>query len=147
MLKLPCKPLDTHAKLPEYGTEGAACFDFYARIPFGSWVSLAHGERASIGTGIAVAVPEGYVLYLFSRSGHGAKHGVRLGNCVGVIDSDYRGEIKLIITNDGQDTFEVHDGERFAQGMLMPYPKVVVAWTAELPATKRGAGGLGSTGR
>ena len=142
------KLLYPDSKLPVYATPGSACFDLHAHvsvpIPFNA------GSQWVIGTGLSVEVPEGYVLLLFSRSGHAAKHGMRLGNCVGVIDSDYRGEVSIILTMDDNlgldNVVEIRPGDRIAQGMLVPIPKVSFTIVDEVSPTTRGAGGFGSTG-
>lgn len=132
---------------PVYATEGAACFDLQSNEKF---VQIRPGESAAVGTGTYVEVPDGHVMLVFSRSGHGFKHGVRLSNCVGVIDSDYRGEIKVKLHNDGLVPFEVSHGERIAQGMILPVPRVHTfeqVSLEDLSKTERGEGGFGSTGQ
>lgn len=134
-------------KLPKYATDGSGCFDIYAY--HGGWVD-AHYPTDVFQTGIKVEVPEGHVLLIFSRSGQGFKDDVRLANCVGVIDSDYRGEIKVKLTLDGDaaSRFSVHEGQAIAQGMIVPIPKVEweVVEESQLSLTERGSGGFGSTG-
>ncbi len=106
---------------------------------------------AVINTGLAFEVPEGYVMMVYSRSGHGFKNGVRLANCVGVIDSDYRGELLVKLTKDvtsfNSNPFPIKNGDRIAQAMLIPVPQVTFTQVSELSETKRGDGGGGSTGR
>ena len=138
------KKLHEDAKMPEYATEGAAAFDLFA---CGESVQFAkRGESMVFSTGIACAVPAGFVMLVFSRSGHGFKHGVRLANCVGVIDSDYRGEIKVKLTCDGDKAVTFKPGDRVAQAMIVPCPKVTLLEVEELDETERGEGGFGSTG-
>lgn len=135
------KKLIDDAQMPTYGTTGAACFDLYAC----KWALVEPGEVRIIKTGLSVEVPEGYAMMLYSRSGHG-KVGVTLANSVGVIDSDYRGEVCVMLTNQGDTVFEVNAGDRVAQGMIIPVQQVVFE-EGELSDTERGAGGFGSTGK
>lgn len=135
------KKLDGAAVMPTYATPGAACFDLYSARK----VMVRAEDMQSVGTGIAVEVPEGYALMLYSRSGHGVKR-VSLANSVGVIDSDYRGEIKALIKNDGFFAMEIHPGDRIAQGMIIPVNQVIFE-EGELSDTERGTGGFGSTGK
>lgn len=139
-LEVKIKRLSWDAKIPQYATKGAACFDIYTNVG---------GVVGRIGrvfsTGLSFEVPEGYVLLIYSRSGHGFKHNVRLSNCVGVIDSDYRGELKVKLTSDTLD-YEVKDGDAIAQGMLVKLDQVQFAVTENLSETERGSNGFGSTG-
>jgi dUTP pyrophosphatase len=133
------------AKIPTHATLGAAGFDFYA-IDAGQ---ISYGSPVIFGTGVAMAIPENYVLLLFSRSGHGFKENIRLSNCTGVIDSDYTGEIKVKLTMDfpsWQSSFTVDKGDRIAQGVILPIPKIWFNLVDTLPQTLRGDAGLGSTG-
>ena len=131
------------AKLPTYSTEGAAAFDFYAT----ETLQIREGWPATFSTGLKAEVPEGYVLLLFSRSGHGFNKGIRLVNCVGVIDSDYRGEIKIKRTADATGGGLIQEGDRIAQGLLVEIPRVQIEEVEKLSETRRGEGGFGSTGR
>lgn len=138
------------AHVPTYGTSGAACFDFYADMPAFKDVPLYvdEGFPVVVSTGIKMEVPDGHVLLVFSRSGHGFKYDVRLANCVGVIDSDYRGTIMVKLTADAAGSFEALElkhHSRIAQGMIIPYEQVEFE-EAVLSTTTRGAGGFGSTG-
>lgn len=142
-LPVKIKLLGDSAKVPTYGTDGAACFDLYAA----DTVAIAPGRATTVKTDVAFEVPEGYVMMVYSRSGHGYKHGVRLVNSVGVIDSDYRGEVVARLHNDGRDTYVVELGERVAQAMIVPVPRVEFQVVEELSATGRGEGGFGSTGK
>lgn len=141
-MKIKVKKLDPAAVLPTYATAGASCFDIRTiesgKVP-------AHGVRR-FRTGLAFEVPDGYVLKVYSRSGHGFNHGLRLSNVVGVIDSDYRGEVIIGITNDSSIPFEFEPGDRIAQGMIVPAPQVELIEADSLSETARGAGGFGSTG-
>jgi dUTP pyrophosphatase len=133
---------DKDAVVPVYGSNGAVCFDFYATST--SWV--AHYDSAVFSTGLEMEVPEGYGLFIFSRSGHGFNDDVRLGNCVGVIDPDYRGEVKIKLAADkGPKLFK--KGDRIAQGCILPVPKVTFNVVEKLSDTVRGSGGFGSTDR
>lgn len=149
-MNLQFKKLLTAATKPQYATKGAACFDLHAVL---EGDHLQHGlsvypdKSEVIRTGLAFEVPQGHVMLIFSRSGHGFKNGVRLSNAVGVIDSDYRGEVKVALHNDSDLTFKVAHGDRIAQAMVIPVPVVTLEEVEELSATGRGTGGLGSTGR
>lgn len=136
-----CKLRDD-AIVPVYGTEGAACFDLHT-VDGGTVEPLgAH----TFGTGLSFEIPEGHVMLVFSRSGHGFKNGLRLSNCVGVIDADYRGEVKVRIHNDTPIAFGFEPGDRVAQAMVIPAQKVKLTTVTQLSNTERGAGGFGSTG-
>ncbi len=143
MEKIGFKKLHENALKPTYATEGAACFDLYAMEHIGP----INAPR-TVRTGIAFEVPAGYVMLIFSRSGHGFKNCVRLANCVGVIDSDYRGEVMVKLTRDEGPslTLEVRAGDRIAQAMLVPVFRPELEERDDLSATARGEGGFGSTG-
>lgn len=149
---LKLKRLSASATLPRYATDGAACFDLCAdaanwsanHCAFG--VEIRSGESVTFKTGLAFEVPEGHVMLVFSRSGHGFNHGVSLANCVGVIDSDYRGEVMVKLTADKRGGLTVHMGDRIAQAMVLPIPRVALEEVDALSDTARGTGGLGSTG-
>jgi len=130
------------AKAPTYATDGSACFDFYSR----SYAKVAHQQSHFFNTGVSVEVPEGHVMLIFSRSGHGFNHTTRLVNCVGVIDSDYRGAVAVKLINDGGPPLEIRPGDRIAQGMIVPFPRVAFEVVSQLEGTERGSGGFGSTG-
>jgi dUTP pyrophosphatase len=130
------------AQIPRYATAGAACFDFHAV----ERVEIPPTFAVTIRTGLAPEIPPGKVMKIYSRSGHGFKSGIRLSNCVGVIDSDYRGEIMVRLHNDGDHTFIVEVGDRIAQGGIEDAPQVEIIEAFEMSATDRGAGGFGSTG-
>jgi dUTP pyrophosphatase len=132
-------------KTPSYATKGAACFDISAYLHVGSCINVVDSE--AIETGLQVEVPEGWVMFIFSRSGHGFKDDVRLANCVGVIDSDYRGELKVKLTNDSKKkNFIVNHGDRIAQALLVPVMQFNFEQVDILSETDRGTGGFGSTG-
>tara|TARA_R110002051_G_scaffold34046_1_gene75782 strand:- start:25045 stop:25500 length:456 start_codon:yes stop_codon:yes gene_type:complete len=134
-------------QLPAYETDGSAGMDVRAAVPEGEPMVLAPGARAMVPTGLSVAIPQGYEIQVRPRSGLAAKHGLTCLNTPGTIDSDYRGEIKVILVNLGQEAFTIQRGERIAQLVLAPVTRL--AWQAvdSLDETARGAGGFGSTGR
>lgn len=136
-------------KVPTYATDGSGCFDIYAdEIVENAWGShtVRNDNPVVVDTGLSFEIPEGYVLLVFSRSGHGFKNNVQLANSVGVLDSDYRGwlMVKLIAGYKGE--LLVKKGDRIAQGMIIPYPKIQFVVTDELSTTERNTGGFGSTG-
>lgn len=132
---------------PEYATDGSAAVDLRAALDEGEVVTIAPGERALIPTGLAISPESSDVVGIIAgRSGLGVKKGVTLSNCIGVIDSDYRGEICVALINHGSEPFEVHRGDRIAQMMFMPVLHASFLPTDELDETERGAGGFGHTG-
>ena len=132
--------------LPKFATPGSAAMDLLACID--SPVTLAPGARQTVPTGIAIALPSAdFVALVFARSGLGIKQGVCLSNGVGVIDSDYRGEISVGLVNLSQDSYTIQPGDRIAQLMVTPVVRPVLVQAEELDETDRGAGGFGSTGR
>ncbi len=133
--------------LPAYETLGAAGMDVRAAVPEGEPVVLAPGQRAMVPTGLSVDIPEGYEIQIRPRSGLAAKHGLTCLNAPGTIDSDYRGELKVILINHGAEAFTIARGERIGQMVLAPVTRIVWAEVDSLPDTARGAGGFGSTGR
>ena len=126
------------AKMPTRATDGSACLDICASAP----ATVHAGEAAPVSTGLHMQIEPGWCMLLFSRSGHG----IRLANSVGVIDSDYRGEIIVGLRNDTWTRFDVKPGDRIAQALLVPVHEVEMIEVAELSETVRGTGGLGSTG-
>lgn len=134
-------------ELPVYETSGSAGMDVRAAVAEGAPVTLKPGERALVPTGLSVAIPEGYEIQVRPRSGLAAKHGVTCLNTPGTIDSDYRGEIKVILINLGAEPFKVLRGERIAQLVLAPVTRLGWREVDALDETARGAGGFGSTGR
>ena len=130
-------------ELPDYATAGAAGMDVLAAED----VTIAPGARHAVATGLAVAIPEGFEIQVRPRSGLALKHGITVPNTPGTIDSDYRGEVKVILINLGAERFAVARGERIAQ--LVPAPVLRAQFTEEmsLAETARGSGGFGSTGR
>ena len=131
--------------LPYYATPGSAAMDLHACLD--GPVVIPAGGRSVIPTGIAIALPSpDYVALVFARSGLGIKHGVAPANCVGVIDSDYRGEVMVGLQNSGNSDFTVQPGDRIAQLMVTPVVQATIQMVDELDETQRGAGGFGSTG-
>ena len=146
MNKLKIKLKSPDVKPPTYSTDGAGCFDIRAHMGGDYEVFVSKNDPITFGTGLFFEVPKGKVMLVFSRSGHGFKSDVRLANCVGVIDSDYRGELMVKLTNDGEDDLVVNEGDRIAQAMLIDVEQVQFEIVEELSDTERGTGGLGSTG-
>jgi|SRR5512139_3014852 dUTP pyrophosphatase len=128
--------------LPAYATPGAAGMDVLAAED----VTLAPGARHAVATGFAVAIPEGYEIQVRPRSGLALKHGISVANAPGTVDSDYRGELKVILINHGGEPFPIHRGDRVAQLVLAPVVQAAWEQVAELDDTARGSGGFGSTG-
>ena len=133
--------------LPAYETTGSAGMDLRAAVAEFEPVILAPGERRLIPTGLKIALEPGYEAQVRPRSGLALKHGVTCLNSPGTIDSDYRGEVGVILINHGQIPFEIQRGERIAQMVIAPYAQAVMAEVEALDETARGAGGFGSTGR
>ena len=149
-MELKIKPLSpkigTDIPLPRFATAGAACMDLCACVD--EAVTLNAGERRLVPTGIAIALPSPeYVALVFARSGLGIKKGVCLSNGVGVIDSDYRGEIAVGLVNLSAEDYTVQPGDRIAQLMVVPVVQPTISLVPELDDTDRGSGGFGSTGR
>ena len=137
--------IGTDIPLPYYATPGSAAMDLHACLE--EAVTIPARGRTVIPTGIAIALPSpDYVALVFARSGLGIKHGVAPSNCVGVIDSDYRGEIMVGLQNSGETDFTIQPGDRIAQLMVVPVVQAQVRMTDELDETQRGTGGFGSTG-
>lgn len=147
VLTLQICPLERAGKkpaLPAYQTDGAAAQDLHAFLPEGD-MTVEPGARALIPTGLTMAVPRGFGGFVLARSGLAAKSGIALANGVGLIDSDYRGEVKVAVVNLSDKPFTVRDGDRIAQFLLLPTPLFRVLETEALEETARGAGGFGST--
>jgi dUTP pyrophosphatase len=144
-LRVHVRRLRGDAALPAYMTEGAAGLDLAASLD--APLLLAPGERALVPTGIALAIPAGHEGQVRPRSGLAARHGVTCLNSPGTVDSDYRGEVKVLLVNLGREPFEVTPGLRIAQLVIAPVTRAEVVEVAELPPTDRGAGGFGSTDR
>jgi len=139
------KKLNENAKIPTSGSTYAAGYDLYACLD--EPITIEPHTTKKVGTGIAVAVPNGYFGAIFARSGLASKQGLRPANCVGVADSDYRGEYIVALHNDGEVPQTVSNGDRIAQMVVMPYLPIEFEEVAELDETQRGAGGFGSTGK
>ena len=132
--------------LPFYATPGSAAMDLHACLD--EAVTIPAGGRRTVPTGIAIALPSAdYVALVYARSGLGIKHGVAPANCVGVIDSDYRGEIKVGLVNLSGKAYTIEPGERIAQLVITPVTQANIQLVDELDNTDRGAGGFGSTGK
>ncbi len=131
---------------PFYASEGAAAMDLHACVE--EAVTIPAGGRAVIPTGIAIALPSAdYVALVFARSGLGIKHGIAPANCVGVIDSDYRGEIMVGLQNSGVSDYTIQPADRIAQLMVTPVVQAKLSMVDDLDQTARGSGGFGSTGK
>ena len=141
-MELNIKKLSEDATIPTRGSEYAAGYDLYATAD----VSIDPGDTVKIGTGLAMEIPNGYFGAVFARSGLATKQGLRPANCVGVIDSDYRGELIVALFNDSVMLREIKKGDRIAQLVILPYFSYTFKEVDELSDTKRGEGGFGSTG-
>lgn len=130
--------------LPEYKTKGSSGIDLYANLD--NPVTINQFERVLIPTGIYVSIPEGYEGQIRARSGLALKHGITLANGVGTIDSDYRGEIKIILINLGNEPFVIEKGDRIGQLVILKYERVKLKLVDKLDETKRGKKGFGHTG-
>ncbi len=145
-MELKIKRLHPDAVIPQRATDGSAGMDLYAVLK--EPLTVAAGERVRIPTGIAIGLPSPETVALvFARSGLAVKHGLTLSNCVGVIDSDYTGEIQVGIINQSDTAYMVQPGERIAQLVITPVLQPTVVETDTLEKTARGDGGFGSTGR
>lgn len=133
--------------LPAYGTAGAAGMDLRAAVPDGQPLTLQPGARALVPTGLTIAVPPGFEAQVRPRSGLALKSGITCLNSPGTIDSDYRGEVGVILANLGSEPFVIRRGDRIAQMVIARYETVAWEEAASLDETARGAGGFGSTGR
>jgi|TARA_B110000438_G_C15326985_1_gene442019 dUTP pyrophosphatase len=144
MTKIQIKKLSNEVLTPKYATPGSSGMDIAAYIE--QDVIINPGEKALIPTGFSLSIPEGYEVQIRPRSGLAAKKGITVLNTPGTIDSDYRGEIKVILINLSQDMFYVKNGERIAQMVVCPIQQAIVEEVEDLSETNRGAGGFGSTG-
>lgn len=140
-MEVKIKKLSQDAILPRYATDGSGCFDLFYKEDYEEEFDLV----LEVSTGLSFEIPSGYVMLVFSRSGHGFKHDVRLSNCVGVIDSDYRGEVKVKLRGDDYNNLDFKYGDAVAQAMIVPVPKVSFIEVQTLSETARGEGGFGST--
>lgn len=137
-------PHNADLPLPTYETAQSAGMDLAAAIE--EPITLAPGSRVMVPTGLAIALPDGYEAQVRPRSGLAARNGVTVLNTPGTIDADYRGEVKVILINLGDETFEIERGMRIAQMVVSPVTQAAFSEAAELPETARGTGGFGSTG-
>ncbi len=145
-MKLKIKKLNENATLPKRATEGSAGMDLYACID--EEITLNPGDSTLVPTGFAMEIPSpDYVAYMFARSGLAIKHGITLCNCVGVIDSDYRGEVCVALCNMSKEPYTITPQERIAQLVISPVSLMPTVEVEELSDTKRGVGGFGSTGK
>jgi dUTP pyrophosphatase len=143
-VELACTKLRDGARVPTRANEGDAGLDLYAA----ERAILAPGDRASVATGIAIEIPPGHAGLVLPRSGLAARHGIALVNAPGLIDSGYRGEIRVLLLNtDRADPFEIEPGDRIAQLLVTPFAAADPVEVVELGATARGEGGFGSSGR
>jgi len=142
-LKIRIKKVDQSAIIPQYQSNEAAGFDLHS---LGKYV-LEPGERVLVSTGLAMALDKGYELQIRPRSGLAYKHGITVLNSPGTIDSDYRGEVKVLLINHSDNQFVVESGERIAQGVLQEVIHADIEIVEELDDTERGSGGFGSTGK
>ena len=145
MAKVLIKRLDPKVKLPAYKTEGASGMDLMAFI--NNTISLKPKTSTLVPTGLSVAFSKNFEIQIRPRSGLAAKNNISVLNTPGTIDSDYRGEIKVIIFNHGNNDFIINNGDRIAQMILTPVEKMEFEETKDLPETLRGEGGFGSTGK
>lgn len=144
-MKILFRKLREGAVIPSRGSEYAAGYDLYACLD--APVEIEPGTNKKIGTGLSIAVPEGYFGAVFARSGLATKEGLRPANCVGICDSDYRGEYIVPVYNDSPDTKIISGGDRIAQLVILPFMGADFEEADELPETGRGEAGFGSTGK
>lgn len=144
-MNIKVKKLNEKAKMPFRATNGSAGADLCACID--EDIVLEPKQRMLVPTGLAVEIPLGYGGFVFPRSSVASKFGVALSNCVGVIDADYRGEVKIAIINHGTEAYTISDGDRIAQLVILPVDMCEYSEDKELTDTQRGEGGFGSTGK
>ncbi|MDO4623578.1 MAG: dUTP diphosphatase [Eubacteriales bacterium] len=144
-MKINVKKLTETAKLPTRGSAYAAGYDLYADLE--NSVEIQPHTTCMVSTGLSMEIPEGYFGAIFARSGLASKEGLRPANCVGVVDSDYRGPFMIALHNDGEVNRTVEPQERIAQLVVMPFLPVEFETVDELQSTERGEGGFGSTGK
>ena len=145
MVKVLIKKLDSSVKLPSYKTSGASGMDLMAWLE--KPINLEPGKSCLVPTGLSVAFPKEYEIQIRPRSGLAAKNNISVLNTPGTIDSDYRGEVKIILFNHGNENFIINKNDRIAQMVLTPIIKMELDETSELPDSIRGEGGFGSTGK
>jgi len=142
-MDLPFQRLDPDAVLPEHAHPGDAGLDLRSAVD----VEVAPGERAMVPTGLAVAIPDGYAGFVLPRSGLASRQGLTMANAPGLIDAGYRGEVICAVVNlDRRETVKIARGDRIAQLVIVAVPEIAPALVDELPPSKRGQGGFGSTG-
>ena len=144
MIEIEIKLLNEFAKMPTRGSTYAAGFDLYAATNYE--IEIMPHETMKVDTGISMAIPEGYFGAIYARSGLATNKGLRPANCVGIIDSDYRGNVIVALHNDSNYIQKVGIGDRIAQLIISPCPEVELVSVLDLNSTDRGAGGFGSTG-
>jgi dUTP pyrophosphatase len=143
-VELKFRLLEPGAQLPAQATPGDAGLDLRAAEP----ASIGPSERAQIGTGVAVEIPPGHAGLVLPRSGLALRHGISMVNAPGLIDSGYRGELRVLLLNtDREHAFDIEPGDRIAQLLVVPFAEAIPVEVAELSDTERGIGGFGSTGR
>lgn len=140
------KKLTKNAKIPTHGSINAAGYDLYADLKGAEMIYINSHETVLVGTGLAVSIPKNTFLGIYPRSGLSSKKGLRPANCIGVVDSDYRGEIMIALHNDTDAKQSIKDGERIAQAILQIYIPIKFKEFEKLDDTERGEGGFGSTG-
>lgn len=142
-VEIKIKKIHIDAKTPTYATDGSGCFDIYAiKDDF-----VLPNCKVILPTGLLFEIPKNHVMLLFSRSSHGFGYDIRLGNCVGVIDSDFRGEVKVKLASDSSyQALKIKAGDRICQGLIIPFNKIEFVEVKKLSDTERGEGGFGSTG-
>jgi len=145
MIKVLIKKLNLKAQIPKYKTEGSSGMDLMALVE--NPIKIKPNESALIPTGISIAIPKDSEVQIRPRSGLAAKSSISVLNTPGTVDSDYRGEIKIILFNHGKEEFTVNNNDRIAQMVLMPILKIKFEEVEDLPTTLRGSGGFGSTGK
>ena len=145
MIKVIIKKLDSSVQLPTYKTDGASGMDLMAHIE--KSINLEPGKSCLVPTGLSVAFPKEYEIQIRPRSGLAAKNNISILNTPGTIDSDYRGEIKIILFNHGSENFIINNNDRVAQMVLTPVMEMELEEANELPKSVRGEGGFGSTGK
>ena len=145
-LNVKIKKLNKNAKIPTYGSQSSAGADLYAYIDNEEGITIEAGQTEFIHTGISIEFPDGYVALVYARSGLACKQGLAPANKVGVVDSDYRGEIIVALHNHSSIPRKIKNGERIAQMVFTPYYTADFTLTDELSNTERGTGGFGSTG-
>jgi dUTP pyrophosphatase len=141
-----CFPHAEGLDLPRYATEGAAGLDLMAALPENMPIILEKNARALVPTGLALHLPSGYEAQIRPRSGLALKHGITVLNSPGTVDSDFRGELQVLLVNLGSEPFRLERGQRIAQLVVAPVQQVVLVEVSHLEETRRGTGGYGSTG-